>query len=112
MSDAVVVTLIVVVGAIVMVSLIVMAKVLKEMSEALNDANDRTATHLRALTSQFAEGCMAISEPNQQIILRRLEVENPTPVVHRTPVYPSERDNDINAIIEAGPPVHGGSPND
>lgn len=109
MSDAVLVTLIVGVVAIVLVAMVVMAKVIKAMSEALNDANDRTTTHLRALTSQFAEGCMAISEPNQQIILRRLEVEHPVP--DRTPprTYPTERD--INDIIVNGPPMHGGDPN-
>lgn len=112
MSDAVLVTLIVGVVAIVLVAMVVMAKVIKGMSDALNDANDRTVTHLRALTSQFAEGCMAISEPNQQIILRRLEVEHPVP--DRTPprTYATEQDiNDINAVIAAGPPMHGGDPN-
>lgn len=112
MSDAVLVTLIVGVAAIVLVAMVVMAKVIKGMSDALNDANDRTVTHLRALTSQFAEGCMAISEPNQQIILRRLEVEHPVP--DRTPprTYATEQDiNDINAVIAAGPPMHGGDPN-
>ena len=109
MSDAVLVVLIVVVGLIVLASMLVMARVIMSLSEGLNDANDRTATHLRALTSQFAEGCMAISEPNQQIILRRLEVEHPVP--DRTPprTYPTERD--INDIIVNGPPMHGGDPN-
>lgn len=112
MSDAVLVTLIVGVVAIVLVAMVVMAKVIKGMSDALNDANDRTVTHLRALTSQFAEGCMAISEPNQQLMLRRLEVEHPVP--DRTPprTYATEQDiNDINAVIAAGPPLHGGDPN-
>jgi hypothetical protein len=109
MSDAVLVVLIVVVGLIVLASMLVMARVIMSLSEGLNDANDRTTTHLRALTSQFAEGCMAISEPNQQIILRRLEVEHPVP--DRTPprTYPTERD--INDIIVNGPPMHGGDPN-
>lgn len=109
MSDVVLVTMIVVVGSIVLTAMVVMSKVIAGITEAMNDANERSVTHLRALTSQFAEGCMAISEPNQQIILRRLEVEHPVP--DRTPprTYPTERD--INDIIVNGPPLHGGDPN-
>lgn len=111
MSDAVLVTLIVVVGLVVLAALLVMAKVIGSITEALNDANERSVTHLRALTSQFAEGCLAISEPNQQVILRRLETDHPTPAqpVRFTP--PVEEANDINAAIYAGPPIHGGDPN-
>jgi len=112
MSDAVLVTLIVVVGAIVLTAMIVMAKVIGNITEAMNDANDRTVTHMRSLTSQFADGCMAISEPNQQLLLRKLEVEQPVPDKSRPTVYPTEQQmNDINAAILAGPPMHGGDPN-
>lgn len=108
MSDAVLVTLIIVVGLIVLAAIVVMARVIMALSEGLENANDRTTTHLRSLTSSFAEGCLAISENNREVILRRLEVENPVP--DRTPPrrYPTEQD--VNDIIVNGP-THGGDPN-
>ena len=111
MSDAVLVTLIIVVGLIVLATIVVMARVIMALSEGLDASNERSSNHLRALTSTFAEGCMAISEPNQQVILRRLEVERPIPDTSRPPVYPNEQQiHDINAVIAAGPPNHGGDP--
>lgn len=110
MSDAVLVTLILVVGSVVLSAMLVMVKVISNITEAMNDANERSVTHLRALTTQFAEGCLAISEPNQQVILRRIEADHPTPAqpVRFTP--PVEDANDINAEIHQRI-YHGGDPN-
>jgi len=110
MSDAVLVTLILVVGLIVLASIVVMARVIMSLCEGLDEANERSSTHLRVLTTQFAEGCLAISEPNQQVILRRIETDHPTPAQPVRFTTPVEDANDINAEIHQRI-YHGGDPN-
>lgn len=81
-----------------------------KMAGTMNEVNERHTNHLAALTSTFAEGCMAISEANRDVIMKRLDADAPTPVHSRQHVPPPQEVADITANVETWPPPLGGDP--
>jgi hypothetical protein len=110
MSDFVISTVIITSALAGLGFCIVVARSIAAVSEAMNEQNERHSQHMRMLTNMFAETSVAISEKNLELLMRKHDMPQAAPVTRYAPPPPPEDTFDINAIIEAGPPPHGGDP--
>lgn len=112
MSEFIVATIIITASIVVLVGGGIIMFTMNKMVNAINDMAERHSVTMRSLTSMFAESSLAISDTNRELIHRKYDIQQAIPVT-KNPVVapPAEELYDINAIIEAGPPPHGGDPN-
>lgn len=110
MSDTIVAVVLVVSTCLAGISIVGLVVIAHKLVTAMNEANERNANRAASLTAMFADGCMAISGDHKDLMMRRLDAPAPTPAVRS--YIPDPVDTfDATAIIEAGPPPHGGDPN-
>lgn len=109
MSEFIVATVIITASITVVAGAIILSSIINKMVNAINEMADRHSVTMKALTSMFAESSLAISDTNRELIHRKYDIQQQTPI-SKTPLPPlPEETFDINAVIEAGPP-HGGDP--
>lgn len=112
MSEFIVATVIITASIVVLVGGAVIMFVMNKMVNAINEMSERHSITMKSLTSMFAESSLAISDTNRELIHRKYDIQQAMPVVKNPVIPPPIEDTyDINAIIEAGPPPHGGDPN-
>lgn len=109
MNESVVIVIVVTAAIIALGFCLIAARSIAAMSNAINEQNEKHSQHMRMLTNMFAESSLAISEKNLELMMRKHDIVQ-APVTRYTPPQPPEDTFDINAIIEAGPPPHGGDP--
>lgn len=109
MNESVVIIIVITAAIVALGFCVIAARSISTMSNAINDQNERHSQHMRVLTNMFAESSLAISEKNLELMMRKHDVVN-APVTRYAPPPPIEDTFDINAVIEAGPPPHGGDP--
>lgn len=111
MSDFIVATVIITAAIVVLVGGAIVLFILNKMVNAINEMSERQSVTMKGLTSMFAESSLAISDTHRELIHRKYDIQQAVPVVKNPIIPPPIEDTyDINAIIEAGPPPHGGDP--
>lgn len=110
MTEFIVATVIITAAVLAVVVAGILAVVISRMVDAINEMAERHSATMNSLTSMFAESSMAISDQHRELIHRKYDIQQQVPLTKYTPPPPPADYSDINAIIEAGPPPHGGDP--
>lgn len=110
MSEFIVVTVIITAAIVALSAAAIVAVVFNKMVNAINEMAERHSITMKALTSMFAESSLAISDQHRELIHRKYDLQQQAPLAKQVAPPPPEDLYDINAIIEAGPPPHGGDP--